>query len=114
MAQGAKRGQDGVAILDYKVGTNIYKTNTYRMPLFEIVGVTSTKMTYSVAFASFLSSPSEKVPSERSLRNFVPSVIFSLWNFVPSVLLSLRLSLSFILFYLFCFHILKKMQKILG
>jgi len=31
-----------------------YKTNTYRMPLFEIVGVTSTKMTYSVAFA-FLS-----------------------------------------------------------
>jgi len=27
-----------------------YKTNTYRMPLFEIVGVTSTKMTYSVAF----------------------------------------------------------------
>ena len=31
-----------------------YKINTYRMPLFEIVGVTSTKMTYSVAFA-FLS-----------------------------------------------------------
>jgi len=31
-----------------------YKTNTYRIPLFEIVGVTSTKMTYSVAFA-FLS-----------------------------------------------------------
>jgi len=31
-----------------------YKTNTYRMPLFEIVGVTSTKMTYSVGFA-FLS-----------------------------------------------------------
>ncbi|RHN65022.1 putative MULE transposase domain, FHY3/FAR1 family [Medicago truncatula] len=31
-----------------------YKTNTYRMPLFEIVGVTSTKLTYSVAF-SFLS-----------------------------------------------------------
>jgi len=31
-----------------------YKTNTYRMPLFEIVGVTSTKLTYSVAFA-FLS-----------------------------------------------------------
>jgi len=31
-----------------------YKTNTYRMPLFEIVGVTSTKMTYLVAFA-FLS-----------------------------------------------------------
>jgi len=28
-----------------------YKTNTYRMPLFEIVGVTSTEMTYSVAFA---------------------------------------------------------------
>jgi len=31
-----------------------YKTNTYRMPLFEIVGVTSTKMMYSVEFA-FLS-----------------------------------------------------------
>jgi len=31
-----------------------YKTNTYRMPLFEIVGVTSTKMTHSVGFA-FLS-----------------------------------------------------------
>jgi len=30
-----------------------YKTNTYRMPIFEIVGVTSTKLTYSVAF-SFL------------------------------------------------------------
>jgi len=31
-----------------------YKTNTYRMALFEIVGVTSTKITYSVVFA-FLS-----------------------------------------------------------
>jgi len=30
-----------------------YKTNTYRMPLFEIVGCTSTKMMYSVGF-SFL------------------------------------------------------------
>jgi len=28
-----------------------YKTNDYRMPLFEIVGWTSTKMTYSVGFA---------------------------------------------------------------
>ena len=28
-----------------------YKTNNYRMPLFEIVGCTSTKMTYSVGFA---------------------------------------------------------------
>jgi len=28
-----------------------YKTNLYRMPLFEIVGVTSTDMTYSVGFA---------------------------------------------------------------
>ena len=27
-----------------------YKTNIYRMPLFEIVGCTSTKMTYSVGF----------------------------------------------------------------
>jgi len=35
-----------------------YKTNTYRMPLFEIVGVTSTKLTYSVAFA-FLSFEQE-------------------------------------------------------
>ncbi|XP_039683841.1 protein FAR1-RELATED SEQUENCE 4-like [Medicago truncatula] len=31
-----------------------YKTNTYRMPLFQIVGVTSTKLTYSIALA-FLS-----------------------------------------------------------
>jgi len=36
------------------VMNSTYKTNTYRMPLFEIVGVTSTKFTYSVAFA-FLS-----------------------------------------------------------
>jgi len=28
-----------------------YKTNNYRMPFFEIVGCTSTKMTYSVGFA---------------------------------------------------------------
>jgi len=28
-----------------------YKTNNYRMSLFEIVGCTSTKMTYSVGFA---------------------------------------------------------------
>lgn len=28
-----------------------YKTNRYRLPLFEIVGVTSTNMTFSVAFA---------------------------------------------------------------
>ena len=28
-----------------------YKTNNYRMPLFEIVGCTSTKMTYLVGFA---------------------------------------------------------------
>ena len=28
-----------------------YKTNTYRISLFKIVGVTSTKLTYSVAFA---------------------------------------------------------------
>jgi len=33
---------------------SIYKTNTYRMPLFEIVGVTSTKITYFVVFV-FLS-----------------------------------------------------------
>ena len=30
---------------------SIYKTNNYRMPLFEIVGCTSTKMMYSVGFA---------------------------------------------------------------
>jgi len=35
-----------------------YKTNTYRMLLFEIVGVTSTKMTYYVDF-SFLSFEQE-------------------------------------------------------
>jgi len=28
-----------------------YKTNNYRMPLFEVVGCTSTKMAYSVGFA---------------------------------------------------------------
>jgi len=32
------------------VMNSTYKTNTYRMPLFEIVGVTSTKLTYSVPF----------------------------------------------------------------
>jgi len=35
-----------------------YKTNFYRMPLFEIVGVTSTKTTYYVGFA-FLSFEQE-------------------------------------------------------
>jgi len=35
-----------------------YKTNMYRMPLFEIVGVTSTNMTYYVAF-SLLASEKE-------------------------------------------------------
>ena len=35
-----------------------YKTNTYRMLLFDIVGVTSTKLTYSVAFV-FLSFEQE-------------------------------------------------------
>jgi len=29
---------------------NTYKTNKYRMPLFEVVGVTSTGLTFSVAF----------------------------------------------------------------
>ena len=98
MAQGAKKGHDGIAILDFKVGEasiclftkanseettfedlffahaesidmlntfptvlvmeSTYKTNTYRMPLFEIVGVTSTKLTYSVAF-SFLTFEKE-------------------------------------------------------
>ena len=33
-------------IMDY-----IYKTNNYRLPLMEIVGVTSTEMIFSVAFA---------------------------------------------------------------
>ena len=28
-----------------------YKTNKYRQPLFEIVGVTSTELTFAVAFA---------------------------------------------------------------
>ena len=35
-----------------------YKTNLYRMPLFEIVGVTSTYLTYSVGF-SFMTSKKE-------------------------------------------------------
>jgi hypothetical protein len=35
-----------------------YKTNMYKMPLFEIVGVTSTNMEYSVDF-SFLSFKKE-------------------------------------------------------
>jgi uncharacterized membrane protein len=35
-----------------------YKTNFYRMPLFEIIGVTSTNMTYSVGFV-FLSFEQE-------------------------------------------------------
>ena len=32
-----------------------YKTNLYRMPLFEIVGVTSTYLTYSIGFAFMMS-----------------------------------------------------------
>ena len=32
-----------------------YKTNLYRMPLFEIVGVTSTYLTYSVDFVFMMS-----------------------------------------------------------
>ena len=35
-----------------------YKTNLYRMPLFEIVGVTSTYLTYSIGFA-FMTSEKE-------------------------------------------------------
>jgi len=35
----------------YLVMDSTYKTNNYRMPLFEIVGYTSTKMTYSIGFA---------------------------------------------------------------
>jgi hypothetical protein len=35
-----------------------YKTNLYKMPLFEIVGVTSTYLTYSVGFA-FITSKKE-------------------------------------------------------
>ncbi|XP_050913303.1 protein FAR-RED ELONGATED HYPOCOTYL 3 [Lathyrus oleraceus] len=30
---------------------NTYKTNKYRQPLFEIVGITSTELTFAVAFA---------------------------------------------------------------
>jgi hypothetical protein len=37
-----------------------YKTDTYRIPLFEIVGVTSTKMTYSVVFAFHSSEQEDK------------------------------------------------------
>lgn len=37
------------------VKDSTYKTNLYRMPLFEIVGVTSTNKAYYVAFA-FLAS----------------------------------------------------------
>jgi len=40
------------------VMNSTYKTNMYRMPLFENVGVTSTNMTYFVVF-SFLASEKE-------------------------------------------------------
>jgi len=38
---------------------SIFKTNLYMMPLFEIVGITSTDMIYLVGFA-FLTTEKEK------------------------------------------------------
>jgi len=46
---------------------NTYKTNKYLLPLLEIVGVTSTRLTLSVAFA-FLSSERKKEISFRILK----------------------------------------------
>jgi len=37
-----------------------YKTNQYKMSLFEIVGLTSTEMTYNVGFAFLISKKEEK------------------------------------------------------
>ena len=36
-----------------------YKTNRYRLPLFEVVGVTSTNMTFSIAFAYLASEKTD-------------------------------------------------------
>ncbi|KAI5415612.1 hypothetical protein KIW84_040870 [Lathyrus oleraceus] len=38
---------------------NTYKTNKYRQPLFEIVGMTSTELTFAVAFAYMESEQTE-------------------------------------------------------
>lgn len=43
-----------VLIIDY-----IYKTIKYRLPIMEIVGVTSTEMTFSTGFAFFFESGKE-------------------------------------------------------
>ncbi|CAK8542244.1 unnamed protein product [Lathyrus sativus] len=41
------------------VMNNTYKTNKYRQPLFEIVGMTSTELTFAVAFAYIESEQTE-------------------------------------------------------
>jgi len=46
-----------------------YKINMYMMPWFEIVEVTSTNMTYSVAFAFLMVEKEEKFDGETRRRD---------------------------------------------
>jgi len=55
---------------------SIHKTNKYRMPLPEIVGVTSTRMTFSPAFVL--------LPSERE-KNFVWALKGCFIQLIPSL-----------------------------
>ena len=41
---------------------SLYKTNKYKRPLLEMVGVTSTEKTYSIGFAFLESEKEENVP----------------------------------------------------
>lgn len=78
-----------------------YKTNRYRWPLFEIVGVTSTSMTFSVAFAYICSEKEDNytwaLGRVRSLLNddCLPNVIvtdreLALMSAIPKVFPSAR------------------------
>jgi len=92
-----------------------YKTNKYRLPLLEIVGVTSTRLTFSIAFA-FLSSEKQNnftwaferlrglfITSEGGLQVIVTDMDLALMNAV---------GIEFHECYhlLCCFHIKKNVQ----
>ncbi|XP_050876919.1 protein FAR1-RELATED SEQUENCE 5-like [Lathyrus oleraceus] len=52
-----------------------YKTNRYQLPLLEIVGVTSTKLTFSVDFAYFEHERVEKLKKLFSFKNLLQMVV---------------------------------------
>ena len=62
-----------------------YKTNRYRMPLLEIVGVTSTEMTFSVASVYLMK---EKADNYTWALNILRSVMDA--KFLPSVIVTDR------------------------